>query len=504
MSAGGAKDANSFRTNVQNGYLPQPTDVTSTGLFYDYYFDAREPRECGQLFCPTYSRAVSRDPLSNETEYYMTVGLNSNISREDLQRKKLNLVVVVDTSGSMSESFSKYYYDDSGTRHETERQPKMAAARQALHGLVDQLEADDRLGVVTFDDGARTLAPMTEMGERDTGALRSKIDGMRAGGGTDLSAGMDRARALAEPYADADKGEYETRVVYVTDAMANRGDTSTGPLKSRLQTDAESGIYSTFVGVGVDFNSQLVRDISQVEGGNYYSVNSGAQFRERLDEQFRYMVTPLVFDLTLQVESPGWDVETVYGAPGADEATGRVLHVDTLFPAPTTGNGSSKGGVVLVKLTRTSGSGNVRLTASYEDRMGRDHESVKQVTFARTEGPYYGSSAARKAVVLSRYSDLLTNWAAYERASLDGSAQPPAEGIETDPSVTTWEQGSVDLRVSQTYAARFRTFRRYMRTEMRALGDDDLRRELRLLDEVVNESVSARPAITTRDVRTGS
>src|SRR5699024_5999138 len=98
LSAGGAQDANNFRENINNSYIPQPTSLQYEGLFHDYYFDTGRQEQCEELFCPSYSYAVTRDPLSGETEEYMTVGLNSGINESDFERKKLNLVVVLDIS----------------------------------------------------------------------------------------------------------------------------------------------------------------------------------------------------------------------------------------------------------------------------------------------------------------------------------------------------------------------------------------------------------------------
>lgn len=39
LSAGGAKDINNFRENIQCGFMPQKSDITMEGIFYDYYFD---------------------------------------------------------------------------------------------------------------------------------------------------------------------------------------------------------------------------------------------------------------------------------------------------------------------------------------------------------------------------------------------------------------------------------------------------------------------------------
>ena len=67
LSVGGAKAINNFRQNIKNGYLPQKSDVTIEGIFYDYYFDTGENKDsngnanitpCNYLFCPSYSQGM--------------------------------------------------------------------------------------------------------------------------------------------------------------------------------------------------------------------------------------------------------------------------------------------------------------------------------------------------------------------------------------------------------------------------------------------------------------
>lgn len=287
-------------------------------------------------------------------------------------------------------------------------------------------------------------------------------------------------------YADADRSEYETRIVYVTDAMPNI-DAGADGLEGRLAADAEEGIHTTFVGVGIDFNSRLVETVSDVRGANYYSVHSAEQFDERMDEQFEYMVTPLVFDLSLSVESSGWEIANVYGTQAADEATGELLHVNTLFPSPTT-NESTRGGVILVQLERTGDAESIELTASYEDRTGTAHETTREVTFAGRDPAYFESSAVRKAVLLSRYATLVQNWVSYERAQLaDEDVEEPADGIEDrdGSELGEWERQSTALQVSPVYRERIAAFATYFEREMAALGDEDLQQELDLLERLV-------------------
>ncbi|HPM26526.1 MAG TPA: hypothetical protein PLD96_04245, partial [Methanothrix sp.] len=156
LSAGGAKDISSFRENINNSYLPLPSDLTYEGLFYDYYFETGAAQECNKLFCPSYSYALSRDPFSGERQYYLSLGLNSGI--KDFQRKKLNLMVVLDYSGSMGSPFDQYYYDRFGNMVEVDpsgregSKTKMEIADESVVALLDHLNPDDRFGMVIFSD----------------------------------------------------------------------------------------------------------------------------------------------------------------------------------------------------------------------------------------------------------------------------------------------------------------------------------------------------------------
>ncbi|MBS1193327.1 MAG: Cell surface protein, partial [Methanomicrobia archaeon] len=65
------------------------------------------------------------------------------------------------------------------------------------------------------------------------------------------------------------------------------------------------------------------------------------------------MVTPLVFDLRLRLDAPGYEIQKVYGSPEADLATGDLMKVNTLFPSRAE-EGAVRGGVILVKLRQLS------------------------------------------------------------------------------------------------------------------------------------------------------
>jgi len=486
LSAGGAKDIATFRRNVREGYLPIPESLSYEGLFYDYYFETGGG-SCDQDFCPRYAPAVTADPLSGETERYVTVGLDSGIAADEFERKRVNLVVVLDISGSMSSPFSDYYYDRYGNRRtpegDTDR-PKIDVAKDALVALTEQLREGDRLGIVLYDDRAALAKPLNPVEATDMDAIREHIrEDVQPDGGTNLSTGIAEATAQLGEYADADPTVYENRTVVVTDAMPNLGETSAGGLRGTLADNAERGLHTTFVGVGVDFNADLVDRITAIRGANYYGVHSAEEFERRLGEEFQYMVTPLVFDLELTLDAEGYDIRTVYGSTAAEEATGRITRVNTLFASPTS-EGQARGGVVLVQLARQSDEATLELTATWEDRTGVTDESTTTIEFPDTEPEQFANSGVRKAVLLSRYADLCKNWMIAER---EGDAPEGDSGITVPPEeLGQWEQQSEPLTVSEPYPSRLREFREYFRSEADRIGDDSLDQESEMLTTILD------------------
>eukprot|EP01084_Bolivina_argentea_P050330 92529_1 len=76
---------------------------------------------------------------NNIFEYFLTVGLNSNITENEFKRKNLNLVVVLDISGSMNSSFA-------GTHGKS----KIDTAIECILSILTQLTWTDRFGLVSF------------------------------------------------------------------------------------------------------------------------------------------------------------------------------------------------------------------------------------------------------------------------------------------------------------------------------------------------------------------
>eukprot|EP01083_Nonionella_stella_P295918 1005504_1 len=133
------------------------------------------------------------------------------------------------------------------------------------------------------------------------------------------------------------KQDYANRIIFITDAIPNASNSKDSLLgmvskNASIEQHKAFQIHTTFVGVGIDFNTELVEDIIKVEGGNYYSVHSNEEFLKTMDDEFKFMVTPLVFNfiLTLMAEGNQCCIDQVFGSGDDEKAileNGEVMNV---------------------------------------------------------------------------------------------------------------------------------------------------------------------------------
>ncbi len=504
LSVGGAKDTNNFKANIDNGYLPKLESITYEGQFYNHYFDTGLKGECKALFCPSYSSAKRLNPFIEEQEYFLSVGLNSGIQEGDFKRKKLNLVVVLDISGSMNGKFNAYYYDKVGNKirnKEQEYKSKMTIANEAMVSMLSHLKDEDRVGVVLFDHNAYKAKPLQEVGKTDKIAIRDHILALKPRGGTNWSAGYKKGLKL---FDEVDlNSDYENRIIFLTDAMPNKGELSKNRLFGMAREASEKGINTTFIGVGVDFNNDLVEYVSKTRGANYFSVHSSKAFSELLDKEFDYMVTPLVYDLELKLSNSIYSIEAVYGSPNAQMATGEIMKVNTLFPSHNDGE-ATKGGVVLIKLTKhqqMAQGEELFLDVSYTDVNGKSYTNFQKVSF-KNQSVYYDNNGIRKAILVADYVSVMKNWLIDSRAACNDEvrwAREQATEIQKRcmvypslhpvyPRVATWERKSCQLNVSAGYKKFLYLFKKIYMKEMAMLEDESLEKELNVLNTLLNKT----------------
>jgi Ca-activated chloride channel family protein len=169
---------------------------------------------------------------------------------EGAARRPVHLSVVMDTSGSMS------------------GQGKMSHARAAAQELVGLLGPEDTFSLVTFDDQAAVRLPDRPV--TDASSLQRRIQGIQTGGGTNLydgvESGLDEVRS--------DPGEGVRRVVVLSDGNANIGITDSGSLRRQAGSLVAQGVTISAIGIGVDYNEDLLAAMADAGGGAYRFVGS--------------------------------------------------------------------------------------------------------------------------------------------------------------------------------------------------------------------------------------
>jgi len=506
LSVGGAKDTNNFKANIDNGYLPKLDSITYEGQFYNHYFDTGiGAGECKALFCPSYASAKRINAYTDDEEYFLSVGLNSGIQEGDFKRKKLNLVVVLDISGSMGSNFNAYHYDKVGTKvkHDKVDKTKMTIATEAIVAMLSHLNDDDKVGIALFDHNSYKAKALKRVGDTDKLAIRKHILALKQRGGTNWSAGYKEGIKMFDEVEL--KSDYENRIIFLTDAMPNRGELSKNKLFGMAKSASEKGINTTFIGIGVDFNNDLVEYVSKTKGANYFSVHSSKEFSKLLDQEFDYMVTPLVYDLELKLSNSIYSIEAVYGSPESNLATGQIMKVNTLFPSHNDGT-ATKGGVVLLKLKKNiymASSDKLTLDVSYTDVNGKSFSNSQKVSF-KNKSAYYDNTGIRKAILVSDYVSVMKNWLIDARAGCNDKVswanQQPIEIQKRAmiypplhpeyPRVATWERKSCKLNVSAGYKKFLQLFRKLYVKEIQMLKDESLNKELNILNTLINQKRS--------------
>ena len=173
--------------------------------------------------------------------------------REDVanpQRRPLNVALVIDRSGSMAGAPLRY-------------------ALKAAADFVDRLTADDRLSIVVYDDVVNTLLDAQLV--TDKAGIKNILQGVRAGGLTNLSGGWLRGCELVAKHK-TDK--HVNRVLLLTDGQANNGITNSGVLIATAGKKAEEGITTTTLGFGNQFEEDLLIGMARAAGGNFYFIQS--------------------------------------------------------------------------------------------------------------------------------------------------------------------------------------------------------------------------------------
>ncbi|CAL9457085.1 hypothetical protein SUDANB108_02565 [Streptomyces sp. enrichment culture] len=269
------------RRTLAEGRLPDPSTVRPEEFVNSFRQDYPRPRGDG------FSVTVDGARTDDEDWSLVRVGLATRTTEGSGERPPAALTFVLDVSGSMAEP------------------GRLDLAKESLSVMTDRLRDDDSVALVTFSDEAETVLPMTRLdGDRDE--IQDLIDGLEVQDSTNLGAGVETG------YETAVEGLREgatNRVVLVSDALANTGDTDAGTILEKIAGERrEHGITLFGVGVGSDYGDALMERLADRGDGHTVYVSGEDEARKVFCEQLPRHVDLTARDAKAQV---AFDPETV-------------------------------------------------------------------------------------------------------------------------------------------------------------------------------------------------
>ncbi|MDD9941778.1 MAG: VWA domain-containing protein [Myxococcales bacterium] len=312
VSLGGAQDFGVFRSQLAAGIVPRVGDFDAAGFFAEHH-TALPPPDCGDRVCLQTMLGVLGNLVNGENCTMLQLGLNSPLAANPDDRPPLNLAIVVDTSGSMQEN------------------GKMNFVRQGLNLLIDGMRDEDRLALIRYADEAEVLLPMTDVA-LNRGTIREAANSLSANGGTNLYDGLREGYAEATSFYDSGR---QNRVILLSDGLPTQGVQDPAQITSMSRNFNSQGIGLSTVGLGVNFNVELMRGLAEQGDGNFYFLENSGAVSEVFTEELSYFTVPVAFDLELKlVSGPHYAFRRAFGSSFWKESDdGGTLSVPSVFLA---------------------------------------------------------------------------------------------------------------------------------------------------------------------------
>ncbi len=265
-----------LRASLNEGYLPEKHAVRTEELINYFPYDYAPPETRDTPFATHV--AVIPAPWNDSARL-----LHLGIKGYELDRSAappVNLVFLVDTSGSMNEP------------------NKLPLLIRSLELLLGALAPEDRVAIVTYAGMAGVVLEPTPVAERAT--IRASLERLRAGGSTAGAEGIREAYRLAERHR-LEGGV--NRVILATDGDFNVGITDPQALEDYVARKRSGGVALSVLGFGMgNYNDELMQRLAQSGNGNAAYIDSLSEARKVLLEEADSTLVTIARDVKIQVE----------------------------------------------------------------------------------------------------------------------------------------------------------------------------------------------------------
>ena len=266
------------RRYIQRGFLPPVGSVRMEE--YINAFDYNYVNNSSDVFRIHIDGAPAPfAPTGEANTKLIKVGVKGKVIGRD-GRKPANLVLVVDTSGSMA------------------RPDRLPLIQHSLELLIDQLSEHDTVSLVTFGSDVLTHLAATPASNKD--AIRTAIRSLQANGPTNLLKGVEAGYKLA---VQAHKSGSINRVIVCSDGIATLGETEADTILTYVENYRKQGISCTAVGFGAGaYDDDMMEKLANKGDGTYHFVDSKREARKVFVDDLTATLQTIAKDAKIQVE----------------------------------------------------------------------------------------------------------------------------------------------------------------------------------------------------------
>lgn len=214
-------------------------------------------------------------PVSSEDGFFMLL-VSPQVESLKSKRTPRDLVLVLDTSGSMSDV-------------------KMSQAKQAVRKCLKSLDAKDRFALIAFSTGVNPYSDKLEDASSDQiEKAINWVDKLRAGGGTAIAAALDAAL----DYRSKDSAR-SFNVTFFTDGQPTVGETNPQKVVKGV-TDKNTANTRIFTfGVGDDVNAAMLDQIAESTRAVTTYVRPAEDIEEKAGALYAKISHPVMTDVKL-------------------------------------------------------------------------------------------------------------------------------------------------------------------------------------------------------------
>ena len=220
-------------------------------------------------------------PAGTVERAIVKVSLDGVRSLHPEARTPVNLCLVIDRSGSMNGE-------------------KIEKARAAALEAVRRLSADDVFSLVVYNNAVESLIPARRVG--NGAELEFQIQSIRAFGGTALYGGVKQGAGELRHYLEDRR--YVHRLILLSDGLANVGPSSPDELAHLGATLVQEGISVTTIGLGLDYNEDLMTRLARRSDGNTYFVASSRNLPDIFRQEIGDVLSIVARRVVVTVELP--------------------------------------------------------------------------------------------------------------------------------------------------------------------------------------------------------